>query len=362
MARPRLKLVLRTLGSCLLLLVVYLCLWPVDVDPAAWTPSPAPARSGVLARNDALAAARLLHPELPGPESLAFDASGAIVAGLGDGRVVRIAGAGAGAVTTIGNTGGRPLGIKLDAEGRIVIADAHRGLLRMTADGKVEVLARSEGGKPFAFTDDLAIARDGTIYFSDASFRRSVEDYRDEIVEHRPSGRLLSWSPASKQVKLVLGGLYFPNGVALGPDDAYVLVAETASYRIQRLWLTGRRAGQHEVFVDDLPGFPDNLTWSPERQVFWVAIGSPRSAPLDALAGRPFLRKVVLRLPSWLQPAPEQHAWVVAYDLAGRPALSLEHVGADAYASVASVIEHDRSLYLGSFSHPGLARVAVPGP
>ena len=74
------------------------------------------------------------------------------------------------------------------------------------------------------------------------------------------SGRLFSYSPVTGQVTLHWQDLYFANGVALGPNDSFVLVNETGAGRIQRLWLKGERAGQR----DRLPAVPRDD--GPERR------------------------------------------------------------------------------------------------
>lgn len=359
MARPR-RVVLVTLllavGTC----GGYLLAWPVDADPEAWTPPPAPPMTGLYAPNQDLASREILHADLAGPEATAVDAQGRLVAGLLDGRIVRFAPDGRGAVETVANTGGRPLGLRYHPDGRLFVADAHKGLVAVGTDGQVEVLVSEHGGKPIRFADDLAIGRDGTVYFSDASFVRSVEQWKLELLEHRPNGRLLAYRPDTKQTELLLGDLYFANGVALGPDDAYVLVNELGSYRVRRVWLTGDKKGQSDTFADNLPGFPDNITYSPTRRAFWVALGSPRDENVDKLAGKPFLRKVVMRLPDALQPKPAKHSWALAFDEQGQPVASLQQTGEAAYAPVASVLEVGEWLYLGSFQSKGIARVKAP--
>jgi sugar lactone lactonase YvrE len=224
----------------------------------------------------------------------------------------------------------------------------------------VTVLSTASDGVRFGFVDDVAVAQNGKIYFTDASSARGADRWKLEVIEHRPNGRLLEYDPATGRTRRVLDNLYFANGVTLGPDDAYVLVAETASYRIRRVWLTGDKAGQWDTFAENLPGFPDNITWCPERKVFWVAIGNPRNALLDRLGPRPWLRKVVMRLPGFVQPREKPHAWALALDELGTPVLSLEHASPKAYASLASVIEVKGILYLGSFSHPGIGRIKAP--
>lgn len=99
--------------------------------------------------------------------------------------------------------------------------------------------------------------------------------------------------------------------MALAQNESFVLVTETWKYRVTRVWLTGERRGQSDVFADNLPGFPDNITRSPRGDRFWLALFTARNAQLDAMAGRPFLRKVVARLPRAAQPKAVRHAFVL---------------------------------------------------
>jgi sugar lactone lactonase YvrE len=347
------------LGFLLVLLALfgYLLFWPVDVDPEDWSPPKAPELTGPYAKNDALKGVTWIARELHGPEAVAVGADGTIYTGTMDGKVVRLAPDGTN-VEILATTGGRPLGVKLDAQGRLVVADADKGLLRLE-NGAIQVLATEQGGVPFKFVDDLSIASDGTIYFTDASSRWSLKEFKMDVVEHRPSGRLLAYRPDGK-VELVADKLYFANGVALAPDESYALVTETSSYRVLKIWLRGDKAGTREVFVDNLPGFVDNITWSPSRRAFWLAIDAPRDGTLDWLASRPFLRKAVVRLPDALQPQPKRHAFAIAFDESGKVVANLQHAGGDSYAPVASVIEVDGALWLGSYLRDGLAKIAPP--
>lgn len=335
---------------------LYLAFWPVPIAPEAWTPPPSPPLTGALALNDRLANGTRIAPALHGPEAVAFDAQGRILTGLLDGRIVRIEGD---RVLPVAVTGGRPLGIELDAQGRMIVADAYRGLLRVDASGRVETLATTHGGRPFRFADDLDIAADGTIYFSDASSRWPLSEYRLDILEHRPHGRLLAYHPDTNEVELIADGLYFANGVQLTPDESAVIVCETSSYRLLRVSLTEGERGRVSTFADGLPGFCDNVRYAPERGVYWVAIGSPRNRLLDRYAGSPAVRRLIARLPSFMQPSPVAHAMVIAVGEDGRVKQSLHHVGEGAYAPIASVVEREGHLYLGSFREDGLYRVRV---
>lgn len=337
-------------------LVLYLALWPVGFDPVAWTPPPAPPLEGAFASNDALAATEVVEVGL-GPEGTAVDSRGRIHAGLKDGRIVRLEEDGA--VSTIASTGGRPLGMQFDAAGRLIVADAVRGLLAVTTAGGIAVLATEHDGLPFGFTDDLDIGADGTVYFTDASHRHGVHHFRRDALEHRPNGRLLAWHPRDRRTELLADGLYFANGVALAADEASVLVNETWEYRITRVWLDGPKKGTREPFATNLPGFPDNLTRGPSG-TFWVALFAPRNEAIDALAGRPFVRKVVARLPEALQPEPARHAFVLGLDSAGNVVHNLQHDAPDSYAPITSVLEHDGRLFFGSLWREGIGRIPAP--
>lgn len=346
--------ILLAIGALFVSCTGYLALWPVPIDPVAWTPPP----RTPWPVNAAAAGGTRLHPELPGPEAVAFDVAGRIVTGLADGRVVRFAADGSGEVEVLARTGGRPLGLKLDGE-RVLVADSPRGLLAIEA-GQVKVLAAGHEGRSFKFADDLVVAPDGTIYFTDASDKFPVSQFTLDVLEHRPRGRVLAWDPKTGATRVVAAGLYMANGLALAPTGDHLIVAETTAYRLQRVWIAGERRGQVEPFGDYLPGFPDNVTWSPTRGVYWVAMGSPRNTQLEDMAGRPWLRKVVVRLPEALHPAPARHTWVVAVDESGRVVHDLQHAGAGAYALAASAIERDGWLYLGSFRSGGIYRIAAP--
>src|SRR5262249_22080732 len=141
-------------------LALYFTLWPVPIDPVAWTPPPAPDYTGPFARNERLAAMeRLALGPNHGPEAVALDAAGWIYTSTRQGRIVRLRPDGSGA-ETYAETGGAPLGLRLDAAGNLLVADALRGVLRIDRDRRVTVLAAEADGVPIAYADDLDIARD----------------------------------------------------------------------------------------------------------------------------------------------------------------------------------------------------------
>ena len=334
-----------------------------------WSPSPAQAGAGDeaapsgRARPQAtaglLSPVERLAPEIAlGPEDLAFGPDGALYAGIEGGRLLRNPASG-GPATTLAHTGGRPLGLAFDRQGRLLVADAQRGLLAVGAGGRVTVLADGEGGLPFRFTNGVAVGPSGAVYFTDSSSQRGPDGLYPEMLEGRPHGRLLRYDPATGAVARLLDGLYFANGVAVGPDESYLLVAETFAYRVTRYWLEGPRAGQTDTFVDNLPGFPDGISYNGDG-VFWLALFAPRSALLDAFNDWPLVRGLLARLPAWLLPTPGRYAHVLGLDTDGRVVHDLRDP-AGTYAPISSARQHREWLYLGSLTERGIGRVALPG-
>ncbi len=344
----------------LLLLVVvllYLLFWPTDVRPLAWRPPKAPPLTGVYAVNDALSQLERIPVSGKGPEDVIFDAQGRMVTGLEDGRVVRLRPDGSD-LETIAHTTGRPLGLAVDAAGRIIVAHADLGLLAIAPGAEPEVLVDHVEGRRLVFTNHLDIASDGTIYFSESSDRFGYANYTADILESRPNGRLFAHDARSGETRLLLDGLHFANGVALSPDESFLLVAETSRYRLRRLWLKGPQTGQAEIFVDNLPGFPDNLHRD-HNGIFWVALVSPRKPEIDAILPLPPIRRLIHRLPAALQPKPTRHAFVLGLDSQGRVIHNLQDP-TGAFGETSGATEHEGMLYLGSLAEHEVGRVPVP--
>jgi len=340
------RIIIRILLAILTLLLV-LAAWVyhrTDIEPVAWEPAPNPGLAGEFAPNDILAAMQpILSGVGRGPEDITRAADGWLFTGLEDGRIIRFQPGGE--YQEYANTGGRPLGMQFDRDGDLVVADAMRGLVAVSTTGEVRVLTDQFDGRKLLFVDDLDIAADGTVWFSDASARYGYHDYMLDAFEGQASGRLLSYDPATGETAVHLDGLRFANGVALGPEDRFVLVNETVAGRIHRLWLKGERAGQRELFHPGLPGSPDNISFN-GVDTFWVALPMARDA-VDAIAGRPHLRKFIAGLPTRFRTGEiGGGAMVVGLDLEGRVKYNLQ--GAGDFRMITSVNEFDGRLYLGS--------------
>jgi sugar lactone lactonase YvrE len=361
--------------------LAYLFLAPVPITPAAWTPPPAPGLTGQYEKNSRLAPVQRLNlGEGHAPEDVAIDAEGKIYAGFEDGRIIQLQADGTQPRVFV-NTQGRPLGLVFDRDGNLIVADSLKGLLSISKNGEVKLLAdKADDGVRFSCLNDLDVAADGTIYFTEASRKFPMNTHVSDLLEHQPNGRLLAFDPKTQAARTVLRDIYFANGVAVSPDQSFVLVAETGKYRILRYWLAEPKQGMRDVFIDNLPGFPDGISAKPNTAAgnekanspgdqnadsrggdkFWLALVTPRQALFDRLLPHPFLRKVVYRLPKSLQPAPQRYSFVLSLDAQGRVVDNLQNGSTGCYAQIANVIEHNGSLYFGSIGEDTVGHFKLP--
>jgi hypothetical protein len=323
--------------------------------PRRWRPPQDVGLRGPFAPNDALAHLDVIPLPGSGAEDVAVDSSGAIYTGTREGYLLRISPDGR-SVERLAQTGGRPLGIEVHPDGWLVVCDAHRGLLRVDpSTGEITELVTAIDSRPMRFTNNCAVAKDGTIYFSDSSQHFGLEEFKGDLLSHTSSGRLIRRAPDGT-ITVLLDDLDFANGVALAQDESFVLVAETGGYRVTRLDLAGPEAGRRSVIIDNLPGIPDNMSTGSDG-VFWIAMPTARNRLLDLLLSRPgFLRSAVWSMPERLQPDVTRITWVVGIDGEGDVVHNLQASGKD-FHYVTGVRERDGRLYLGSLVEPGVAIV-----
>jgi len=288
-----------------------------------------------------------------GAEDVVVDADGDVYTGTEDGSVFRIRGEGR-RIDRVGGTGGRPLGLELLPDGRLLVCDARRGLVALdTGSGAIEVLATHVHGQRITVCNNAAVHSSGDIYFSDSSRVHPLERWRADLVENTASGRLLRRA-VDGSVEVVLDGLRFANGVALSADESFVAVAESGGRSVVRRWLTGPRAGEEDHLAEDLPGYPDNIARGTDGLV-WVTIASPRSAVLERLMGSPRpVRRTAWRLPHRLQPTPQRTVRVVALDDTGKVVHDLSG-DASGFHMATGVREHHGRVWLGSLQEPAVA-------
>ncbi len=337
--------------ALLVLSLLYLLFWPVPVSPVAWD---APQFLGLVEpyqANDKLILAKPVRiGDFSGPEDIAGGRDEYLYASTRSGHVIRIRRNGS-ELSVFADVSGRPLGLEFGSDGYLYVANANLGLQRIDPDGGVETLVSEFDGKEISYAADVAVAADGRVFFSDASSKFSPKNAGGsyeasllDILEHGGHGRIFEYSPATKQTKIILDGLNFANGVAISDDQHYLIVVETGHYRILRYWLDGPEAGETEVILSNLPGFPDNVN-NGSNGKFWIGLVAPRVKLLDKLSDSPFLRKVVQRLPAAFRPKALPSSHVIAITGDGQVLMNLQDTTMK-FPALTGVFETDQALYL----------------
>ncbi|MDP4073156.1 SMP-30/gluconolactonase/LRE family protein [Acidovorax sp. A1169] len=369
MAKMRWGRLAGVLGVAVLAGAAYLAWWPVPIEPVAWSAPAAPGYQGVHAPNQRLAGLRMidLKGEI-GPEHIALGQDGKLYTTVLSGNILRMNPDGSGQ-EVFANTGGRVLGFDFDAAGNLVAADAVKGLLSIAPDGKVRLLTDQVGGDPIRYADGVVVARSGKMYLSDASTRFAPKDWGGtfeasvlDILEQASTGRVLEYDPATRATRVVARGISFANGVALSQDEKSLFVNETGKYRVWKIvvdandldigQLPAGAQAQARVLLDNLPGYPDNLMRGLDGRI-WLGFAKPRGAAIDNMAGKPWLRRLTLRLPRALWPIPKPYGHVIAFTDDGQVVADLQDP-AGAYPETTAITETADRLYVQSLHAQGL--------
>lgn len=353
------KILMRLVATAVVLLVAYLVWWPVPVEPVEWVAPADPGYSGPFVVNTQLAG--LKHIELGaehGPEHIVVGPDGKLYTTVASGRILRMNLDGS-AQEVFARTEGRVLGFTFDAAGNLIAADAYLGLLSIAPDRNITVLTDKVGIDPIRYADAVVVARNGKMYFSDASTRFGPEAWGGtfeasvlDILEQASTGRVLEYDPTTKATRVVAKGIAFANGVALSEDEASLFVAETGKYRVWRIAVDaqnldiGKPGNQATILLDNLPGYPDNLMRGLDGKI-WMGLVKPRNPTIDKLAAKPFMRKLTLRLPRALWPIPTPYGHVVAFGEDGKILKSMQDPSG-AYPETTAVTETADRLYVQS--------------
>lgn len=167
-----------------------------------------------------------------------------------------------GTVSVFCETGGRVNGLKVDAEGYLIGADAGgKRVLRIDPSGKsIKVLTDNFMGQPFLSPNDVCLDLSGNIYFSDPS---------DDTPE-APIGSVYRID-GNHQVTQLITGLKYPNGLAVSPDQSQLIVAETMTNRILTFdFLPDGKLGEQKTLYQFPNSTVDGIMFD-EYDRLWVA-------------------------------------------------------------------------------------------
>lgn len=359
-------------GLVIGVLAAYLCLWPVPIEPRSWVAPMPPGYSGPHAVNNRLAGLQMIDlGGEEGPEHIAIGKDGKLYTTVLSGNILRMNPDGSGREVYV-NTGGRVLGFDFDAAGNLIAADAMKGLLSISPDKTITVLADQLNGQPIRYADGVVVAASGKIYLSDASTRFAPAQWGGtfeasvlDILEQSGTGRILEYDPATRALRVVARGLSFANGVALSRDEQTLFVNETGKYRVWKIAVAARDLDvnqpneQARLLFDNLPGYPDNLMRGLDGRI-WLGFAKPRNPTIDKLADQPFLRALTLRLPRALWPIPKTYGHVMAFTEDGQVVADLQDPSG-AYPETTAVTETRDRLYIQSLHAKGLGWLPRPG-
>ena len=266
--------------------------------------------------------------------------------------------------------GGRPLGLAFDRDQNLLVCIAGMGVYGVRPDRTVfkvtdrtnRTRTRLKDDSRLYLADDLDVAPDGKIYFSEASTRYELTDWALDGFEGRGNGRLICHDPKTGVTRTLLKNLTFPNGVCISHDGRSVLWASTWLCQVNRYWIAGPKAGINELLIDNLPGYCDNINSASDGE-YWLALVGLRSPVYDLAMRNPgFRMRMVKQIPpdEWLCPG-INYGCIVKFDDAGVVSESLWDPGGLSHPTITSVREHKGYLYIGGLENNRIGRIRLAG-
>ena len=342
----------------------------IYVNPAVVPLAPAPSlkdKGSPFAPNDRLVDAEPIGlDQVEGPEDVILDRQDQLYGSTRDGNIIRFSGARFERREVFAHIGGRPLGMQFDKDENLIVCVAGMGVYGVKPSGEVfkvtdetnRTWTKLNDDSRIRMADDLDIGPDGKIYFSDCTTRYELTTNTLDIIEGRPNGRVLCFDPATGKSTTVIKRFYFPNGVCVAHDGRSFFVASTSACRIFRHWIKGPNSGKTEIFIDELPGLPDNINRASDGN-YWLALVGIRTPTYD-LASRKaaFRRRMVKQVPTdeWLAPG-LNHGCVLKFDEAGDVLESYWDPTGISHSTVTSMREHKGYLYLGGLENNRIGRI-----
>jgi ribose transport system permease protein len=305
---------------------------------------------------------------IEGPEDVILDRDDNLYCGTRVGDIVRFRAPDYNESEIFAHVGGRPLGMAFDRNDHLVVCIGGMGLYSVAPDRTIAKLTdetnRSRSSvvddSRLRLADDLDIAPDGKIYFSEATVRYEMHEWPVDALEGRGNGRIICYDPATRKTRTLLRGLVFPNGICMAHDNRSFFFAETWGCRVSRYWLEGPKAGRAEPVIADLPGYPDNINRASDG-TYWLALVGMRTPTLDIAMTMPKFRRRMARqvaADEWLFPNINTGC-VVRFNDAGEVLESLWDLGGQNHPMITSMREHKGYLYLGGISNNRIGRLRL---
>lgn len=307
--------------------------------------------------------------KVEGPEDVLLDDDNNLYSGSRHGNIMRFYGKNHEKVEVFAHIGGHPLGLAWDKDYNLVTCIPDMGVYSVSQDRKVAKIT-DETNRSFtsiiddrrlSLADDLDIAPDGRIFFSEGTIRYRIQDWQMDCVESRGNGRIICYDPKEGSTKTIIKDLKFANGVCVTQDCQSILYAESFGCRINRYWFEGPNKGKKETIIDNIPGYPDNINRASDGN-YWLAIVGMRGPALDLALRMPNFRKRMLtriNTSNWLFPNMNVGG-VVKITESGEVLESLWDREAINHPMVTSMREHKGYLYLGGLQNNRIGKYKIP--
>jgi len=159
-------------------------------------------------------------------------------------------------------------GMTRDADGRLIVCEHETSVVvRMDADGTGsgrEVLASHYGDKELNSPNDLAVASDGSIYFTDPPSGRDDPDHGLERPMQLDFKGVFRIPPGGGDTQLLVDDFHTPNGLCFSPDESLLYVVDTirTQIRVFDVQSDGLLANGR-IFADNIGKWDD--VWGPKR-------------------------------------------------------------------------------------------------
>lgn len=165
-----------------------------------------------------------------------------------------------------------------DREGRLITCEHDtRRVTRTEPDGRITVLIDRFEGKRLNAPNDVVVASDGAIWFSDPGYGIDGE-YEGHKAEFELPGNVYRLDPRTGAAQVVAGDFVRPNGLAFSPDEKRLYIVDSGlthggPAHIRCFDVASSRLTGGGVFAADFaPGFTDGVRVDVAGNV-WCSMG-----------------------------------------------------------------------------------------
>ncbi|PLW78767.1 ABC transporter permease [Cohaesibacter celericrescens] len=308
--------------------------------------------------------------ELEGPEDVILDREDNLYCGTRHGEIVRFFAPDYKRSEVFAHVGGFPLGLAFDSDQNLITCVGAMGLYKISPEREVTRLTAETKRSWTSIVDDarlrdpndLDIAADGKIYFTDSTKRYDAHEWALDSIENRGTGRLLVYDPKDGSTKTLLDGYRYTNGVCIAHDGKSLYFSESWACRIHRYWLEGPKAGTAECVIKDMPGYTDNINRASDG-TYWMAWLGMRTPSFDLSLRHPAMRKrMTRRLPQddWLFPNINTGG-IVKFDDSANIIQTFGDLTGQSHSMVTSMREHKGQLFIGGILNNRIGRYEIDG-